>query len=107
MGYNKALINITKLSGRAGKSFDIKSVLKYGGAFDRQIEKPTPIHSTCQLNGTEKSNLEREKKKNEKRRIMEQNNETYVVLNPHQDKVLEYTNIDLCICSRMRTAKFC
>ena len=48
MGYNKALINITKLSGRAGKSFDIKSVLKYSGAFDRQIEKPTPIHSTCQ-----------------------------------------------------------
>ena len=48
MGYNKALINITKLSGRAGRSFDIKSVLKYGGAFDRQIEKPTPIHSTCQ-----------------------------------------------------------
>lgn len=48
MGYNKALINITKLSGRAGKSFDIKSVLKYGGAFDRQIEKLTPIHSTCQ-----------------------------------------------------------
>lgn len=63
MGYNNALINITKLSGRAGRSFDIKSVLKYGGAFDRQIEKPTPIHSTCQLNGTEKSNLEREKKK--------------------------------------------
>ena len=48
MGYNKTLINITKLSGRAGRSFDIKSVLKYGGAFDRQIEKPTPIHSTCQ-----------------------------------------------------------
>lgn len=48
MGYNKALINITKLSGLAGKSFDIKSVLKYGGAFDRQIEKLTPIHSTCQ-----------------------------------------------------------
>ena len=48
MGYNKALINITKLSGLAGRSFDIKSVLKYGGAFDRQIEKLTPIHSTCQ-----------------------------------------------------------
>lgn len=48
MGYNKALIKITKLSGLAGRSFDIKSVLKYGGAFDRQIEKPNPIHSTCQ-----------------------------------------------------------
>ena len=105
MGYNKALINITKLSGLAGKSFDIKSVLKYGGAFDRQIEKPTPIHSTCQLNGTEKSNLEREKKKGK-----QENNGAYNVVLigcPHQDKVLEYTNIDLCICSRMRTAKFC
>ena len=86
MGYNKALINITKLSGLAGRSFDIKSVLKYGGAFDRQIEKSTPIHSTKQ------ENIGR-----------------YVVLMgcPHQDKVLEYTKIDLCICSRMRTAKFC